>query len=157
MMETYNSYWRQLKASERRLISIAVLVILVALLWWLAIAPALKTLANAPEQHRELDAKLQTMRGLANEAKTLQTQPKMGLDDAQKALQSSVTQRFGTTSQLNLAGERATLTLKNANPQELASWMTQARVNARALPSEVKLTRNGEGWDGTLVLNLPKK
>jgi general secretion pathway protein M len=114
-------------------------------------------LANAPEQHRELDAKLQTMRGLANEAKTLQTQPKMGLDDAQKALQSSVTQRFGTTSQLNLAGERATLTLKNANPQELASWMTQARVNARALPSEVKLTRNGEGWDGTLVLNLPKK
>lgn len=157
MMETFNTYWRQLKTSERRLISIAVLVILAALLWWLAIAPALKTLAIAPEQHRELDAKLQTMRGLANEAKTLQSQPKLGLDEAQKALQSSVTQRFGTTSQLNLAGERATLTLKNANPQELALWMTQARVNARALPSEAKLTRNGDGWDGTLVLSLPNK
>jgi hypothetical protein len=40
-------------------------------------------------------------------------------------------------------------------------------VNARALPVEAKLSRNsngngngtgtGEGWDGTMVLNLPKK
>jgi general secretion pathway protein M len=56
-----------------------------------------------------------------------------------------------------LTGERASLTLKNANPQELALWLTQARVNARALPTDVKLNRNGDTWDGTLVLNLPKK
>lgn len=157
MMETYLSYWRQLKVNERRLILMALWVILSALLWLFAIAPALKIIKEAPEQHRALDAKLQNMRALAVEAKTLQSQPKLAFDDAQKALQSAVTQRFGSAAQLNLTGERASLTLKNANPQELAQWLTQARVNARALPSEAKLNRNGDGWDGTLVLNLPKK
>jgi general secretion pathway protein M len=157
MMETYLNYWRQLKMSERRLILAAFWVILAALLWLLAIAPALKTIKEAPEQHRALDAKLQSMRVLSVEAKTLQSQPKLGLDEAQKALQSAVSQRFGSAAQLNLAGERATLTLKNANPQELAQWLTQARVNARALPGEAKLNKIGDGWDGTLVLNLPKK
>ena len=157
MMDTYLNYWRQLKINERRMILVAFWVIVAALLWLFAIAPALKTIKEAPEQHRALDAKLQNMRNLSLEAKTLQSQPKLGLDDAQKALQSAVTQRFGSAAQLNLSGERATLTLKNANPQELAQWLTQARVNARALPGEAKLNRNGEGWDGTLVLNLPKK
>lgn len=157
MIETYLNYWRQLKLSERRLILAAFWLIVAALLWWLAIAPALKTIKEAPAQHRALDVQLQNMRTLSAEAKNLQSQPKLGLDDAQKALQSAVTQRFGTTAQLNLSGERASLTLKNANAQELALWLTQARVNARALPSEAKLNRNGDGWDGTLVLTLPKK
>lgn len=157
MMDTYLNYWRQLKINERRMILVAFWVIVAALLWLFAIAPALKILKDAPEQHRALDAKLQSMRALNIEAKTLQSQPKLGLDEAQKALQSSVSQRFGSAAQLNLSGERATLTLKNANPQELAQWLTQARVNARALPSEVKLNKISDGWDGTLVLNLPKK
>lgn len=157
MMQTYLSYWRQLKMSEKRLILVAFWLIVTALIWWLAIAPALKTIKEAPAQHRALDTQLQSMRALSAEAKNLQSQPKLGLDDAQKALQSAVTQRFGAAAQLNLTGERASLTLKNANSQELALWLSQARVNARALPSEVKLNRNGDGWDGTLVLNLPKK
>lgn len=157
MMETYLNHWRQLKINERRLILAAFWVILAALLWLFAVAPALKTMQEAPEQHRALDLKLQSMRTMAVEAKVLQSQPKLAFEDAQKALQSAVTQRFGSNAQLNLAGERATLMLKNANPQELAQWLTQARVNARALPGEAKLNRNGDGWDGTLVLNLPKK
>lgn len=157
MIDTYLSYWRQLKMSERRLILTAFWLLLAALVWWLAIAPALKSIKEAPAQHRALDAQLQNMRALGTEAKNLQNQPILGLDEAQKALQSTVTQRFGSTAQLNFSGERATLTLKNANPQELALWLTQARVNARALPGEAKLTRNGDVWDGTLVLNLPKK
>jgi general secretion pathway protein M len=157
MMEAYLNHWRQLKMSEKRLILIAFWLIVAALLWWLAIAPALKTIKEAPSQLSALDAQLLNMRSLSAEAKSLQSQPKLGLDESQKALQSAVTQRFGSTAQLNLAGERATLTLKSANPQELALWLSQARVNARALPSEAKLTRNGDHWDGTLVLNLLKK
>ena len=157
MIETYLNFWRQLKLSERRLILTATWLIVAALLWWLAIAPALKTLKETPAQHRALDTQLQNMRTLSAEAKNLQSQPKLGLDDAQKALQSTVTQRFGATAQLNLTGERASLTLKNASAQELALWLTQARVNARALPSEAKLNRQGDVWDGTMVLTLPKK
>lgn len=172
LLESFQSYWRQMKPREKRMLLAAGTVVLAALVWWLALAPALKTLRLAPEQHRNLDAQIQSMQTLSAEAKALQNQPKLGLDEAQKALQASVTQRFGSTAQLNISGERATLTLKNANPQELAQWLTQARVNARALPSEVKLTRSANaaptasspagnagnaGWDGSMVLNMPRK
>lgn len=157
MMDSYKNYWQQLKMSEKRLILVAIWIILSAILWWVAIAPAIKIIKEAPEEHRKLDAKLQIMRTFGVEAKNLQSQPKLGLDEAQKALQSSVVQRFGSAAQLNLAGERATLTLKNANAQELAQWLSQARVNARALPTEAKLNRNTDSWDGTMVLSLPKK
>lgn len=163
LLEAILGYWRQMKPHEKRLTLIAGTFVFLALLWWLALAPALKTIRQAPEQQRKLDGQIQAMQGMSSEAKALQNQPKLGLDDAQAALQSSVTQRFGSTAQLSLAGERATLTLKNASPQELARWLTQARVNARAVPSEVKLNRSANAtagkvaWDGTLVLSLPKK
>jgi general secretion pathway protein M len=164
--ETIRGYWRQMKPREKRLTLVASLVVFVALLWWQALAPALKTLRQAPEQHRSLDAQIQTMQSMSSEAKALKNQPKLGLEDAQTALQKSVAQRFENTAQLSLAGERATLTLKNASPQELAQWLMQARVNARAVPSEAKLNRSVNaapagnttaGWDGTLILSLPKK
>ena len=163
VLDTLQGYWRQMKPREKRLALIAGIVVFLAIMWWLALAPALKTLRQAPEQHRNLDAQIQTMQSMSSEAKGLQNQPKLGLEEAQAALQSSVTQRFGSTGQLSLSGERATLTLKNASPQELAQWLTQARVNARAVPSEVKLSRSANatagkvGWDGSLVLSLPKK
>ncbi len=156
-MDTYLSYWRHLKPSERRLILAAFWLILAVGLWLLAIAPALKTIKSAPAQHLALDKQLQSMQALSLEARNIQNQPKLSLDEAQKALQSSVSQRFGSTAQLNIMGERASLTLKNANPQELALWLTQARVNARTMPTDAKLNRQGDGWDGTLVLSLPKK
>ena len=163
MLDTLHGYWRQMKPREKRLTLIAGIFMFLALLWWLALAPAIKTIRQAPEQHRNLDAQIQVMQSMSSEAKGLQSQPKLGLEDAQAALQSSVTQRFGSTAQLSMSGERATLTLKNASPQELAQWLTQARVNARAVPSEVKLNRSPNAtagkvvWDGTLVLSLPRK
>lgn len=166
VLEAIQGYWRQMKPREKRLTLIAGLLVLVAFLWWLALAPALRTLRQAPEQHRSLDAQIQAMQSMSSEAKTLQNQPRLGQEDAKTALQSSVAQRFGNTAQLSLAGERATLTLKNASPQELAQWLAQVRVNARVIPSEAKLNRSvnaappGDstaGWDGTLVLILPKK
>lgn len=163
ILDNLQGYWRQMKPREKRLVLVAGILIFLAVLWWLALAPAMKTLRQAPEQHRNLDAQIQLMQSMSSEAKGLQNQPKLGLEDAQAALQSSVTQRFSSTAQLSLSGDRATLTLKNANPQELAQWLTQARVNARAVPSEVKLSRSVNattgkvGWDGSLVLSLPKK
>lgn len=157
------AYWRQMKPREKRLTGVAAAFLFLVVMWWLALAPALKTLRQAPDQHRDLDVKIQAMQRLGSEAKALQNQPKLGLEDAQAALQSSVVQRFGGSAQLSLAGERATLTLKNVDPQELAQWLTQARVNARAVPSEVKLNRSVNatagkvGWDGSLVLSLPRK
>ncbi|MBK5205239.1 MAG: type II secretion system protein M [Polaromonas sp.] len=149
--------WAALAPRERWLLGSAFAVALLAMLWWVAVAPALDTLRNAESRHRSLDAQLQTMRALAAEAGTLQTLPRINTDDSHKALALTVKQRLGATAQLAVAGERATVTLKGTSAEALAQWLAQARSNARALPTEAHLSLNAArtGWDGSVVLALP--
>ena len=149
------SRWRALAGRERRLVLTGLVLLLAALLWWLALAPALATLRTANQQQRLLDTQLQQMLRLQAQAKALHAQPPMALDEARRLLEASTRQQFGASAQLTVLGERATLTLKGASADALAQWLSQVRLNARAVPAEARLQRSAAGsWDGTLALNL---
>lgn len=171
--------WQALAPREQTLVLAASAVVAFALLWWLAVAPALTTLRTAPARHAALDSQLQTMLALQAEAQQLQAAPRASSGDVVGALRTALTQRMGNTAQLNVVGDRATVTLKGAPADALAQWLAQARSNARAVPVEARLARSGNSaapaplgapppggmapgaasamprWDGTLVLVLP--
>jgi general secretion pathway protein M len=146
--------WNSLPRREQRLVLVALALLLVALLWWVCLAPALATLRSADKQHQLLAVQLQQMLRLQAQAKTMQAQPRLALLEARRLLDASV-KPLGATAQLLVAGERVTVTLRGASADALAQWLTQARLNARAVPSEARLVRSAAGtWDGTLVLTL---
>lgn len=146
--------WNALSRREQRALQAALALLLAALLWWVALAPALATLRAAERQALALEAQWQQMRRLQAQAQTLQAQPRITLSESQRLLEASV-KPLGSTAQLSVTGERATLTLKGASADALAQWLLQARLNARARPSEARLQRSASGgWDGSLVLNL---
>lgn len=177
--------WQTLAPREQNLVLAAGALIALALVWWVAIAPALATLRTAPARHAALDTQLQRMHSLQAEAQQLQAAPKASPGDTVGALRTALAQRLGTTAQLNVVGDRATVTLKGAPADALAQWLAQARSNARATPLEARLTRSPAAptpktaastgtnitaplptavdtkqvalprWDGTLVLALP--
>ena len=164
--------WRALGVREQTLIRRAALLLGLALLWWVLLAPPLRTLRQADAQQLGLDAQLQKMQSLQAQAKVLQSQPKISRSDALRTLETSVKQQLGATAQFNATGDRATITLQNTPATALSQWLAQARVNARVVPSEVRLVRaaaanNAPGptgsvgpiatvaWDGTLVMSLP--
>ena len=155
---TLRARWQGMAARERTLVTAGVALVLLALLWWLAVAPALAVLRSAEPQHRALDEQLGRMRGLQQQVRALQSQPKLGPDEALRAIEESVRQRLGTSARISVAGERVTITLTGTPPDALAGWLGQARVNARMLPTDARLTRGASGgWDGTLVLALPAR
>lgn len=174
--------WAALDARERRLVSIAAAVVGLALLWWIAFAPALKTLREAPAEHARLDAQLQQMTTLQAQAKALQSQPRANRDEAMRALEGSVKSGLGPTAQIQQqgSGEGVNVVIRAVPAEALAQWIAQARGNARAVPREVHLTRSSgaaapnapspgtpapskapasesakASWDGTLVMSLP--
>ena len=157
-MAMLRTRWEGLRPREQAMVAAAGLVVLLALVWLVLLGPALGTLRTAEIQRRTLDAQLQHMLGLQAQAKALQAQPKQNHDEALRQLELSVRQRLGTTARMVIAGERVTITLSGTAADALAQWLTQARVNARALPSEAHLLRNSNGlWEGTLVLTLPPR
>ncbi len=150
--------WAGLAAREQRMVAAATAVVVLALLWWVALAPALATLRASEDQRRALDTQLQRMRMLQAQAQSLQSQPKQTYDEALRLLETSVRQRLGTTARMVVVGDRVTLTLTATAADAFAQWLTESRVNARALPSESRLVRNAGGqWDGTVVLTLPPR
>lgn len=150
--------WEALAPREKTWVAGAAALVVLTLVWLTLIGPALGTLRSATAQHRILDAQLQRVRGLQLQAQTLQSQPKLNHDEAVRQLESSVKDRLGTSARLVAAGDRATLTLSGTAPEALAQWLTQARIDARALPNEAHLHRNSGGlWEGTLVLTLPPR
>ena len=167
--------WAQLAERERRMALVAIILVGAAMLWWLGLAPALRSLRGVDARHQQIDSQLQQMQTLQAQAKTLQAQPKLSHEEAVRALEASVKQGLGPSARLQVAGERATVTLKGVGADALAQWLTQARVNARAAPSEARLVRsasvgaptspntapspsiNAATWDGTLVMSLPPR
>lgn len=146
--------WRSLGQRERRLLTVLAVVIGIALVWLLFVQPAWRTLRSAPAEIDRLEAQLQQMRREAAESQSLRSAPRINLAQASAALRAS-TDRLGANGKLQVLGDRATLTLTNADGDQLRRWLAEARSGARARPVEANLTRGPQGHSGTLVVALP--
>ena len=154
MMDIVQARWRATSPREQRLLLVAFALVLGALLWWVALAPALATLKGAETRQRVLDAQWQQMQRLQAQAQALQAQPPLAPVVARGLLEASL-KTLGDTAQLSVTGERVTVTLKATSADALAQWLAQVRLNVRTAPSEARLVRNAAGsWDGALVLTL---
>lgn len=147
--------WSTLAARERLLVTLAGAIVVLALLWTVALAPALRTVRTAPAQSDQLDRQLQAMQTMAVQARELQGRPIVRRDDALNVLQTSLPQRLGGRAQLTPAGDRVTVTLSGVAPQMLSQWLGQARSAARVVVLQARLSRGPNGWDGSIVLQLP--
>lgn len=145
----------RLAPRERRVVLFAGALVLVAAVWGIGLAPALKTLRSAPAQLKVLDAQYQAMENLAAQARALQSRPAVSREDALRTLESAMQQHLGASAQLGVVADRATITLKGASPEGLVQWLGVARSGARVVVRQATLARSPNGWDGMIVLDLP--
>lgn len=160
MKAALSHQWARLAPRERRALLLCALVVALALLWWLALAPAITTLRQAPAQHTRLDAELQHMQTLAAQAQALQAQPRVSRDEALRALELATQRHLGATARLSAVGDQATATFPSAEATALALWLADVRINARAVPVELRLSATtppkAGTWQGSAVFALTR-
>lgn len=160
MLNPVQLRWRALKPREQTLVLGALALVCAALLWWVGLSPALTTLRDARAQQATLAADMEKMQRLRAQALAIQAQPKMDRAESVRALEALVKQRLGGRAQMLVVGDRVTVTLKGTGPEELAQWLSQARINARVVPSEVRLVRvsgsaaGPAAWDGSVAFSV---
>lgn len=145
--------WMGLAPREKRLVLLAGTALLLFLIWFVGVQPALRTLATAPAQRDALDLQWQGMQKLAAESRELRGATPMSPADSLAALQAA-TARLGAAGKLSVQGERAVLTLSGASTAQLRDWLTEARSGARARPIEASLSRAAQGYTGTLIVAI---
>lgn len=156
--------WSALAPREQNLLLLAACVVLLALLWWLALAPAVHSLRTAPARHAAAELELQNMLQMQAQAELLRQQPQGNSADARTQLEQSLKTELGNSAQLQWLGNRAQISLTQTAAPALARWLAQVRDNSHASVAEMKLNRIlGEAadgaaitrWSGNLLLELP--
>ena len=151
---TATQRWGALAERERLLLIVGSTLLAGALLWWLGLAPALRSLRTAPGQIDAIDGQLQDMQRLAAEVRELRAQPVITLSQAQAAL-TAAGQRLGDKARVTLQGDRAVVELIGLDGEALGAWLAEARLGARARVVEAQLNRTPQGrYSGRLVLAL---
>lgn len=147
-------FWGQLARRERLGLVWAGTAVALALVWFIAIAPAWRTASLAPARLEALDTQLQEMRRLAQEARELRNVSAPPVTQSEAAL-NAATGRLGDHGKMSLQGDRVVLTLNQASGEELQAWLATARSAARARAVEAQLTRSASGgYAGTIVVAL---
>ncbi len=175
--------WAQRSARERQLLTLAAVVLALAGLWRIALAPALHTWHEAPARQATLDRQTAQMLALQAQAQSLKKPSAISRADAVRWLERNLS-ALGADAKLSLQGERATVSLQAAPADGLAQWLRQAREQAQALPVQAQIqmqqtatpdaapravnsaagspaaapsapAHSGVHWRGTLVMSLP--
>lgn len=148
------TWWAQRPPREQRLLLAAALLLGVTLVWTQLLAPAWRTVRSFEAQRSALDAQQQHMLQLQAQARRLQALPTLDTQGSQQALQRAVKEVLGPQGSLQVQGNVATVTLRQASPEALAQWLARTRTSARLVPHEAQLQRSPQGWSGTVRLLL---
>ena len=149
-----HSIWQGMAVRERRLVLVAAALVAAASIWWVLLAPALRTLRQAPAEKAAVAEQLAHMRSLQSQAAALQKQPALSSADSQGQLTALAAQLLGEHS-IVWQGKQANVTLHNVPPQRLGQWLAQARSQARAIAQQAQLEYSSAGWNGSMVMRLP--
>lgn len=154
LRDAWQAKWSAMAPRERRMATIAGWLLLLAVVVLVGIRPAWRTLSITPAQLKEVDAQLDQMRRLADEAQLLRQRPPVPPAQAEAALRSA-SDRLGPAATLSVQGDRATLALRDVPGESLATWLDEVRTAARARPLEANLQQTQAGrYNGSVVLSL---
>jgi general secretion pathway protein M len=144
----------ELDARERRLVLLFAWLFSLALLWFVAVGPALYTVRATPAARETLEQSQLEMSAQAAEAKALRAVPAVSPAQARQALEAACA-RLGAAAQVQVNGGRAVITLRELPPEGLSALLAEARSAARAHAVEAQLQHVPAGYSGTLTLALP--
>ena len=149
--------WSQMSGRERVLIGSAAVLVVAALLWWLAIRPAWRTLQTAPQRIVSLQQQLQTLQRDAQSIAALRSAPSVPAFNGD--LQAAIVAWFkrvdpGAKIQAQVLPGEVTLDLSALRPATLAALAQTARRDwsAQVDGADLKLGPDG-ALSGTVHLS----
>ena len=142
--ERWHQRWMDLSERERLGLGMAWVVLALALLWSMGVAPAWHQWQQGQVQSRALQTQWQGMQALQAQASALNGQNRVRPEEATRLLQNSVA-TLGPGATMTVNGDLATVQIKAASAAAVAQWLAQARVQAQALPVQARLGRAAAG------------
>lgn len=151
-LNPWSRHWQQLGERDRRAVTWGAILLGLALLWWVGLAPAIKAWREVPARIATERATLQRLKDMAQEAQALQAQARAPNEASALERLRQTSTLLGEQAQFTAQGDAVLVTLAAVPAEQWTSWLAQVRLNAQLKPSQVRLRAAPDGtWSGTLV------
>ena len=139
-------FWGLLQARERLSVLAAATVLLFGIVWIAVIAPARKTLRDAPLQIAQLDADLATMRLQAQQVQNLRQAPRRAAPaDFIQTVNTKARAALGANAKVSQGPAEVRASVDSIAPAAALALLQDVADSAQARADELSLTANGNG------------
>lgn len=151
------AWWAGLSSKEQQGISWASVLVALTLVWFVLLAPAIRTMQQVPLQRAAFSAQLLELRQMQAQAQALKARPALSRQEMVQLL-GQVSGPLGASVKLEVQGDWLRLQILKLDPHAVASLLanvpfqpTDLSLNLAAAPS------NGAAktWSGTMSYLLP--
>lgn len=149
-------FWQARSEQERKLLTLGSVVVVLALVWTMLIAPAIEGRAQLQKSLPQLRQQASRLQALAAQAAALSGQvPVQAARMSSASLNASLAARSLTASSLGVTGEYAKLELRGVPFGALTSWLAQVQQESRITVEDASIVAQATPGlvDATLTLH----
>lgn len=158
MAENFTSFWQQRNAKERRLLSMATVIVLIALIYWIFINPALTNKAKLETSIPQLRLQVSEMAAMSAQYAQIATAMTENIEPvSREVLEASLLRKGIKAQSLTASDDIVRLQISSVAYSVIMEWMLEMQKAARLTVEEVKLTALPEKGQVGVVLTMKQQ
>ena len=158
IMESFASFWQQRNAKERRMLSLATVVVLLALTYWIFINPALSNKAKLEATIPQLRLQVSEMAAMSGQYAQIATAMAENIEPVSREVLEASLMRKGIKAQsLSASDDIVRLQISSVAYSVIMEWILEMQKAARLTVEDAKLTALPEKGQVGVVLTMKQQ
>jgi general secretion pathway protein M len=158
MAESFTSFWQQRNAKERRLLSVATVIVLLALIYWIFINPALSNKAKLEVSIPQLRLQVSEMASLSGQYASISKAMAENVEPvSREILEASLMRKGIKTQSLSTSDDIVRLQISSVAYSTIMDWIFDMQKAARLTVEDAKLTALPEKGQVGIVLTMKQQ
>mgnify|MGYP001792443316 CR=1 FL=1 len=156
--DSFASFWQQRNAKERRLLSIATIVVLFALIYWVFVNPAISNKAKLEASIPQLRQQVSEMAVMSGQYAQIATAMTENIEPVKREVLEASLLRKGIKAQsLTASDDIVRLQVSSVAYSTIMEWMLEMQKAARLTVEDAKVTALPEKGQVGVVLTMKQQ
>lgn len=158
ILDGFTSFWQQRNAKERRLLSVATVLVLLAVIYWMFINPAMSNKAKLEVSIPQLRLQVSEMAAMSTQYAQIATAMTENIEPiSREVLDASLMRKGIKTQSLSASDDIVRLQISSVAYSVIMEWILEMQKAARLTVEDAKLTALPEKGQVAVVLTMKQQ
>jgi general secretion pathway protein M len=156
--DAFSGFWQQRNAKERRMLTWATIVVLVAITFWIFVNPAIENIAKLKKINPQLQQQVRVMAAMSTQYSQIASAVSENIEPvSREQIEASLLRRSIKTQNLSASDDFIRVQIATVAYSNIMEWMLEMQKAARLTVDEIKVTALPENGQVSVVLTLRRQ